>query len=102
MKDYRTFEKGELSIIINTLGHRLHNIAGRLYYFQQYAKLHNVKHDFIIEDGIEEINKSLSILRTEFNISPGDNICLKDISKKDKDDTIKIVNNNHRWDLEEQ
>lgn len=77
MRHYITFEKTDLSATVTTLGHNLHKIAEHCVYFQQYAKIHNVEHDFVINTAIEEINKSLEILKNEFNLPIEYNSCLE-------------------------
>ena len=59
MKHYITFEKEDLSATITSLGNSLHHIAEQIIYFQQYAKIQGVEHDFVIKNAIERINKNI-------------------------------------------
>lgn len=94
MKHYITFEKTELKSTITTLGFNLHNIAEWIVYFKQYAKIHGVEHDAVIDMAIESINDSMKILNSEFNLPKENNSCLLSVSSTNAD-VVKRANKDH-------
>lgn len=95
MKHYITFEKTELKVAITTLGLNLHKIGEQIAYFQQYAKIHGVQHEDLINSVIENINFSLSMLKQEFNLPPETNACLELITEKKIEEVVKRANKDH-------
>lgn len=94
MKHYITFEKVELNSTITTLGFNLHKVAEDIVYFKQYAKIHGVEHDAVIEMAIEYINQSMKILNSEFNLPKENNCCLLNVSANNNE-VIERVNKDH-------
>jgi len=95
MKNYITFEKAELKSVITTLGNNLQTIADSIAYFQQYAKLKGVQHDYMISSALVKINESLGTLKHEFNLPIEPNICLDPITQITLDKVIERVNKAH-------
>jgi hypothetical protein len=95
MKHYITFEKAELNSTITTLGFNLHNIAEQITYFQQYAKIQGVEHDFVINSAIEKINESLTTLKSKFNLPIESNSCLELITENKIEEVVKRANKDH-------
>jgi hypothetical protein len=95
MKHYITFEKEDLSATITSLGNSLHHIAEQIIYFQQYAKIQGVEHDFVIKNAIERINKNITSLKNEFNLPKEPNACLELFSNKHIEEIIERANDSH-------
>lgn len=95
MKHYITFEKNELSSTITTLGYNLQLIADNASYFQEYAKIHGVEHNFVIDSLFSNIDKSLNTLKSEFNLPQESNSCLELITQKKREEAYKRANKDH-------
>lgn len=95
MDNYITFRKEQLNFTITTLGFNLHGVAEQILYFQQYAKIQGVEHEFVINSAIEKINESLNTLKREFNLPIEPNSCLEFITEKTIEDVVRQANKDH-------